>query len=845
MYEVSESGSKLPHSKSPILRRTRGGFSPAAAKVERELSPRIRYALSQSIDLGGEKAYMTIPSAFQSGIAITGLGAVTPFGTGVDALWQALLRGDSAISDMDLFDLGGIACTRAGVVRAYTPPAGFGGGPRASGFAAGACREALAQAGLLDTPSALAETALITASNFGDIDAGEAALVPPGQPGLHVEAARHCAHAAPADALADAFGLGGPRIPLSLSCVSGASAAATAATLIAAGHVRRVLIVGYDALSRFSWSGLCSLRTMTRDAVRPFDVNRSGTLFTEGAAALVLERADLCAAPLAFLRGWATGNNGHHMTAPAPRGAGSAAVMRDALARAGIAPDAVDHINTHGTGTKPNDSTETQAIHDLFGARAAAIPVTSVKGLLGHMLGAAGSVELVVSVLSLQRGLIPPTGNLVSQDPECALDVVTAPRTVPLTCVLSNSAGFGGCNAAIVVTKPEEVLTCERSNVRELKNPAPAPLPNSRTPELLITGLGMVSALGADAEETAAALHEREPALMPLARFAVPEIPLPPLAGEAPDVDLAACGVAPKAYLDRASQLFLAACGMAFQRAGLDAERLAALNAGVMCGTAWGCMDTAETFFADYILKGPRLVKPFLFPHAYSNTAASLAAMEWSLKGPHENVAAAETASGIALVEAAHLLRSGQTGLIAAGGVDALSKTRLMSTPAGTRTPAPATGGAGVPSAASPAPGEAAAVLILETADSAAARGVPPLGRLLGCGLAATPEAAAQTALAQTGLAPATGGAGVPPATGQAVPPSAFAAVYVNAAARAAAESLFTGTPVIEPETLCGDVQGATTALHLAFALLAEHDGPVLILTAETHTCTALVAARA
>ena len=187
--------------------------------------------------------YSPQPTVFSS-IAITGLGAVTPYGAGVNALWQALLRGDSAISDMDLFDLGGIACTKAGVIRNYAPPAGFESGPRASGFAAGACLEALRQAGLLDDPAALAETVLITASNFGDIDAGEAALVPADQPGHVASASRHCAHATPAARLAAAFGLGGLRIPLSLSCASGASAAATAANLIAAGHAKRVLIVG-------------------------------------------------------------------------------------------------------------------------------------------------------------------------------------------------------------------------------------------------------------------------------------------------------------------------------------------------------------------------------------------------------------------------------------------------------------------------------------------------------------------------------------------------------------------------------------------------------------------------
>ncbi len=751
------------------------------------------------------KVYSLQPTATFP-IAITGLGAVTPYGVGSDVLWQALLRGDSAISNMDLFDLGGIACTRAGVIRHYAPPAGFENGPRASGFAAGACLEALRQAGLLNNPAALAETALITASNFGDIDLGESTLIPSDHPEHVASASRHCAHATPAAALAAAFGLGGLCIPLSLSCASGASAAATAANLIAAGHAKRVLIVGYDAISRFSWSGLCSLRTMTKDAVRPFDGSRSGTIFTEGAAALVLERADLCAArgvtALAVLGGWASGNNGHHMTAPAPRGAGSEYVMRTALGRANLTPESVDHINVHGTGTKPNDTTETQAIQDLFGARSAQIPVTSVKGLLGHMLGAAGSVELAVSVLSLQHQLIPPTGNLQVQDPECPLNVVTSPRSLALNCVLSNSAGFGGCNAAVVLTRVQGA----GFGVQEDASLRPS-LP------VLITGLGVVSALGADAEETSAALQEGEPALFPLARFALPESGEPPLVGEAPELDLASCGVSPKPYLDRASQLFLGACGMAFQQADLTSEKLVALQAGVMSGTAWGCMTTAELFFADYILKGPRLVKPFLFPHAYSNTAVSLAAMEWSLKGPHENVAAAVSASGIALVEAFDLIRDGHANVIAAGGFEALSATSLRArAAAGVTTPA----------------GEAAAVLVLESEGSATARGATARGRLLGCGLAVTPQAAAAAALAQAGVSGTN-----------------LSAVYVNAAARLTAETLFPHAQIVIPENLCGDVQGATTALHLAFALLANPPGPVLILTADVQTCVALIAIRA
>jgi 3-oxoacyl-[acyl-carrier-protein] synthase II len=383
------------------------------------------------------------------------------------------------------------------------------------------------------------------------------------------------------------------------------------------------------------------------------------------------------------------------------------------------------------------------------------------------MLGAAGAVELIVSALSLKHGLIPPTGHRATPDPECALDIVTAPRALPLECVLSNSAGFGGCNAAAVLTRQR-----------------PAPHPPARSPQppsVLITGLGVVSALGLDAEETASAFAEGEPALFPLTCVA--------------------------------SQLFLAACGMAFRQAGVTADTRAGMQAGIMAGTAWGCPATAETFFADYILKGPRLVKPFLFPHAYANTAVSLASMEWALKGPHENVVTRATASGIALVEAFDQLRAGRAPLIAVCGADALSAVALNARHA----------------AGDPAPmGEAAAALVLEREDAAGARGARPLGRLLGCGLAPTPENALQTALSQAG-----------------VPRDALRAAYVNAAARDAAEAGLPGTPVIEPERLCGDVQGATSALHLALGLLAPDEGPALILTVEPDTCVALVVERA
>jgi 3-oxoacyl-(acyl-carrier-protein) synthase len=724
-------------------------------------------------------------------IAISGMGAITPYGEGVNTLWQALLEGASAISACDRFDLGGIACTQAGLIRTTPSIPGLKKASRAVSFAAVACREALYESGLLNDLDACQSIALITASNFGDMESAEQTLAP-STAGDNPRAAAACAQSSVTDLLADAFHLNGIRLALSLSCASGASAVATAANLLAANRATRVLVVGYDIISPFSWSGLCSLRTMTKEKVRPFDLNRSGTIFSEGAAALLLERLDAtekpARPPLAYLTGWASGNNGFHLTAPAVRGAGSATVMREAVKQAGLEPAAIDHINAHGTGTQPNDSTETQAIQDIFQDAAPSIPVTSVKGALGHLLGAAGTVEIIVSVLSLNYNLIPPTANYETPDPACALDIVTSPRTAALHHVLSNSAGFGGCNAAVVLSKSA---------------PAPAsssPLHAATPQPVYITGLGALCALGSDPLEIALALREGEPALAPLSRFAYPSSPQ---VGEVPAVDLAACGVSKKAYLDTASTLFLAATGAALQQAGVTLEASREAKVGILTGTTYGCLETTELFFADYLTKGPRLVKPLLFPHAYTNTPVSLASMEWELRGEHENNVSADIASGVALVQAFDLLASGRSRTLVAGGVEALSPMRLRANP-GTALL-----------------GEGAAAFILTTEAQA------PCARILGSSIAPTLPQALSSTLASTALTR-----------------EEIAAVYVNGKALDATLALFPHDKVMMPEKLCGDVAGASSALHLCFAILSGHQGPLLVLTSNRSTTVALLVQR-
>ncbi len=391
-------------------------------------------------------------------IVITGMGAITPIGLTVDTFWSALCRGDTGIRELTRFDTKDWMFTRGGEIREFRLPSDLARVPPetdlATQFMMAAAWEAMRGAAL-DGGSDQPDIGVVLSTNFGGVSAAEEALGPVRASGRSLA---DLAFQTGADRVADLWHLSGPRMALSLSCASGGAALAVAADLIRAGRAKAVLTGGYDAISRFAWSGLSVLRTMSKEAVRPFDKNRDGTIFSDGAGALIVEEYEHArergAHMYAELVGYGLNNNAFHMTAPAKEGAGSAAVMKMALADAGLSPDAVDHVNAHGTGTKPNDVTETQAIKAVFGAHAARMPVTSIKGGLGHTMGAAGSLEAIASILSMRDGVIPPTLNYREPDPDCDLDyVVNHSRAMPLGTVLSNSAGIGGCNSAVILRK--------------------------------------------------------------------------------------------------------------------------------------------------------------------------------------------------------------------------------------------------------------------------------------------------------------------------------------------------------------------------------------------------------
>lgn len=387
------------------------------------------------------------------------MGAISALGPGVPALWDGLSAGRDALREITLFDASPYRNSRGGEVTGY---AADPSNPRALRFLEAAAAEALADAGL-DAGGRvdLERAAILLGTNFGGMSAAERMLAPHGGDDAGEEGLDRYNFMCGADRIAEKTGFAGSRTVLSLSCASGTAVLGLAADAIRLGRADVVLTGGFDELSEFCYAGLSALRAITPDVVRPFDKNRKGTMFSEGAGVLILEGADHAAARgarvHAELLGRALNNDAYHMTAPEKQGRGIQAVMRAALRDAGLEPERVDHINTHGTGTPYNDKIETRAIKQVFGPHAAAMPLTAVKSIIGHAMGAAGSLEAICTVQTIREGLIPPTIHFETPDPECDLDYCPGQaRAADVRIALSNSYGIGGTNACVVLRRWEE-----------------------------------------------------------------------------------------------------------------------------------------------------------------------------------------------------------------------------------------------------------------------------------------------------------------------------------------------------------------------------------------------------
>jgi len=403
-------------------------------------------------------------------VAITGIGCVTPIGTGVEALWQGLQARKSAVTRATRFDVDIFRSQCAAEVPDFDATQWIDARrvkrlDRFSQFAVASAQMALADGALSlnavdrDRAGAMMGTALggvayaeeqaarFQQGGLRDVDATLALAVFGGSASCN---------------MAIEFGVSGPNCTNAMSCASGAMAIGEAMRQIRDGYADVMLAGGAEApLATLCFGAFALIRAMsTRNddpahASRPFDANRDGFVMGEGSAVLLLEAWDHAVARGARiygeLAGYGTTNDAHHMTAPRPDGAQAARCMRLALDDADASVHDVQYINAHGSSTPLNDPTETLAIRQVFGAHADAVPVSGTKGYYGHALGASGAFEAAISALAVSRGWAPPTVNLETPDPACDLDYIRGEgRQLTPRTVLSNSFGFGGINAALV-----------------------------------------------------------------------------------------------------------------------------------------------------------------------------------------------------------------------------------------------------------------------------------------------------------------------------------------------------------------------------------------------------------
>ena len=378
-------------------------------------------------------------------VAVTGLGAISCAGVGVDMLWNALLRpmapSSKRIGEFDASHIGGVK-----ELRRFDP---------FTLYALMAADEAWIQSGL---EGPLIDAGSIVTTGIGGLqtvieqlrilnEKGPDRVSPFMVPMMMPNAATA--------AVSMRFGLGGPCETVTTACAAGTHAIGNAARLVATGRSTVAVAGGAEAVMvQIAEAGFRNMTALSNeDFSRPFDIDRNGFVMGEGAGILILEDWDHAvergATILAEVLGAASTADAHHITAPDPEGNGAVRCMELALADAGISASDVSHINAHGTSTPLNDLAESVAVRRVFGD--AAPPVTSIKGHLGHSLAAAGALEGVASVLTLQNQVIPPTAGTTVVDPEIALDVVIgAPRAAEVDVILSNSFGFGGHNGSVV-----------------------------------------------------------------------------------------------------------------------------------------------------------------------------------------------------------------------------------------------------------------------------------------------------------------------------------------------------------------------------------------------------------
>lgn len=399
-------------------------------------------------------------------IVVTGLGVVTALGSDRQTFWKNLLEGRSGISEVQSFDTSAYSVHRGGEIHDFEPtrhlrrldPARTG---RASQLAAAAARGALDDAGLgsgspwAPSPERIGVVMGTTSGEPGEVERFDDAFVADEVDAVGSELIDRYPNHVIAGHVAAELDLAGPNVMIPTACAAGNYAVAWAYDALRLGRADAMLAGGADAFSRITYTGFARLGAIAPERCQPFDRNRQGMIPGEGAAVLVLETEAQArkrgAEIFAEVTGYGLSCDAHHMTAAHPEGEGAARAMTAALAGAGIHPEDVGYVSAHGTGTPTNDKLETIALRRVFGEGARNVPVSSIKSMLGHTMGAASAIEALVCSLAVRDGVVPPTIDFEEPDPECDLDVIpNEAREVPVEWAMNNAYAFGGNNASVL-----------------------------------------------------------------------------------------------------------------------------------------------------------------------------------------------------------------------------------------------------------------------------------------------------------------------------------------------------------------------------------------------------------
>jgi len=409
-------------------------------------------------------------------VVITGMGCISPLGNDVPTLWSNILSGKSGVGLITHYDTANFEVKIGAEVRDFDGVAMFGSRDarrmdRFVQFALAASLQAVRDAGLVITDANRDRIGVIIGTGIGGMNTlfsqmdvyfqrGPDRVSPFLVPMMLPDTA--------AGQVAIQLGVRGPNMAVVSACASGTNAIGEATEAIRRGSAEVILTGGSEAvITQIAMAGLGVMKALsTRNAEperasRPFDLDRDGFVMGEGAAVLVLESIEYAqsrgATILGEISGYGTSNDAFHISAPAENGAGAALCIQYALDTAGMQPDNIDYINAHGTSTQLNDKSETAAIKTVFGKRAYEIPISSTKSMTGHLLGAAGALEAVICLKTLQDQILPPTINYETRDPACDLDYVpNQARRAVVRNIMSNSFGFGGHNASIIVSQYKE-----------------------------------------------------------------------------------------------------------------------------------------------------------------------------------------------------------------------------------------------------------------------------------------------------------------------------------------------------------------------------------------------------